>query len=213
MKKTISLLTAIVFLLNQVLLPAQGWAEVSSLKNSEVTVHQPGFRIDIPPELGSVDALTSGNGPAIVHIQEAHGSRQMQEQIDSVLQYLNDKYGFDLIFLEGSSFELDPSLLDFFPSHPEVNQAISENLEQVGLLTGPELFLMREKGAKGYGVENLESYVANGAAFKAVLRLSKNHLLFADPPSQSKSSRIPPTSGRNSKSVSHHSHSPSRWYY
>ena len=71
--------------------------------------------IDVPAELGTVDTLyeapASANPQFILHIQNAHANYQAQMKIKQLLGYMNKKYGFKTIFVEGASEKLDPDYL------------------------------------------------------------------------------------------------------
>ena len=85
--------------------------------------------IDIPAELGTVDALyeapAGANPQFILHIQNAHANYQAQMKIKQLLGYMNKKYGFKTIFVEGASEKLDADYLRLFPDQ-------ERNLKRLG---------------------------------------------------------------------------------
>ena len=130
-----------------------------------------GFQINLPPELGTIQSVVSGSGPAIVHIQTAHGSFEAQKKIQAILHYLKKTYGFRLLLLEGSASKLDPELLRFFPERMDLTMKMAGELAKEGLVKGDELFLLEEAeaDADAYGIESVEAYRQNREAFKTVL--------------------------------------------
>src|SRR3989338_4315647 len=69
--------------------------------SSEVSVPSLADTIQIPESLGSVrqkfTAPESPGAPFIVHLQDAHGSYEAQENIKKILRLLKEEKGFDLI--------------------------------------------------------------------------------------------------------------------
>ncbi|MDA9101404.1 hypothetical protein N9K06_01865, partial [Omnitrophica bacterium] len=134
-------LTLSAFLTTQVIGPVPAQAAVQSLSvgiQSE-TPRLP-FDLNIPAELGTIDQLSSGAGPAIVHIQDAHGNFEAQKNIRAILNYLHHEYGFDLVLLEGAQSKLKPELLRFFPQRMDLTLQIAEALTRDAIVKGPELF-------------------------------------------------------------------------
>lgn len=143
----------------------QGW----SAPVSETAAPVP-FDLKIPGNLASIDSLISGRGPAVLHIQTAHGNYESQKKIQSLLHYLDEHYGFKTLFVEGSPFDLEPEALRFFPKQMPLTMKINDELARKSIVKGSELFLAEARDAKAYGIEDLDTYKANGEAFKAVLR-------------------------------------------
>jgi len=96
----------------------------------------------IPSELGSIEYFRPGKGPALIHIQTAHGHYQAQKQIQQILHHLDKNYGVKTLFLEGSGFELNPELIRFFPDDHALTMKAADELTKRALLKGPELFLL-----------------------------------------------------------------------
>jgi len=63
-----------------------------------------GLRFSIPTELGTIEEFNHGRGPALIHIQTAHGHYQAQQQIRKILHHLDDSYGINTLLVEGSAF-------------------------------------------------------------------------------------------------------------
>jgi len=170
-KKLVSLLTAAFLALD----PggasfARGALEAGpSFSAGEIKVPSPGFELALPPELGTIQSLVSGRGPALIHIQTAHGNYEAQKKIQATLHYLKKNYGVKLLLLEGGASKLDPERLRFFPERPDITMKVAEDLVKEALVTGAELYLLEEEEAEGYGIEDLGPYLSNGKAFLEVL--------------------------------------------
>ncbi len=133
-------------------------------------IDSPVFHLSLPPALGTVQAIHSGGGPTIFHIQDAHGHYEAQKSIQAILEYLSKTYGIRLLLLEGSQSKLNPKSLVFFPKEKALNAEILDRLTHKAMVKAPELFLVDHKESMGYGIENFKTYLANGEAFKAVLK-------------------------------------------
>ncbi|MBP9865281.1 MAG: hypothetical protein KBC91_02635, partial [Candidatus Omnitrophica bacterium] len=127
------------------------------------------FQLELPPELGTVEMLVSGQGPTVIHIQEAHGDYESQLKIESILHFLKDRYGVDLLLLEGNAFKLHSELLNFFPGREDLNRSILEDLAKKNLASGPEFFLQKSPETQAWGIEDAGQYRENGQAFIHVL--------------------------------------------
>jgi len=151
------------------------------------------LRVAIPQELGKLEHFNAGQGPAIFHIQTAHGHYQSQKQIQSLLHYLDKNYGVKTVLVEGSAFKLEPGILNFFPKDQKLTLAIADELTRQALVKGPELYLLDKQfeksqtikqkspisilrsseDASAYGIENAGAYNANRASFVDVLNEKK----------------------------------------
>jgi|GEM_PF-4948220 len=141
MKRSISLLTIVFFLVSQVAYANPG-------AGIEIAAHRetPGFlRIDIPSELATLDGLyeaPSRQDPKLIlHIQNAHANYGAQQKIKELLRYLEKNYAMKTIFVEGASEDLNPDYLKMFPDR-ERNLKLAEFLAKQGELTGAELYLL-----------------------------------------------------------------------
>lgn len=138
------------------------------------------FNLSLPGDLGTIENRVSGTGPAIVHIQEAHGHYESQKQIEKILTFLKEKYDIKLVLLEGDAFKLHPELSRFFSENSAYTQQINEELLKKGVTSGPAVFLAGHQDTQGYGIENLETYLRNGQAFKEVLEAREESSEFLD---------------------------------
>lgn len=167
-KKIISCVLLVIFTVTQ--LERGAWAYAAAGPSfSEVPSAASVFQIDLPPELGTVQEVHSNSGPVIVQVQTAHGSFEAQKNIQAILRHLKNTYGFDLLLLEGSSSQLYPELLEFFPGRNDLNQKAAEELTRQSLVKGDELFLLEDRTAKAYGIENVPVYLGARKSFKEVL--------------------------------------------
>ncbi|MBI3313451.1 MAG: hypothetical protein HYZ83_04400, partial [Candidatus Omnitrophica bacterium] len=165
-KKLTALLTVLFLGLNQLVITPQASANPFSL---ETKLPSADFKLDLPPELGTIQALISGPGPVLIQIQTAHGNYEAQKKIQAILHHLKKQYGIDLLLLEGSASKLNPELLDFFGGRKNLNMKMAEALTRQALVKGDELFLIEEPKTQAYGIENIPAYRRNREAFKAVL--------------------------------------------
>jgi len=125
----------------------------------------------IPQKLGKLEQFSAGQGgrPVVFHVQTAHGHYQAQQQIRQILHFLDKHYGVRTVLVEGSAFQLDPELLNFFPQDKELTQKVNDALTKQAIVKGPELYLLEAKGAKAFGIEDLPAYRENGVSFVSVL--------------------------------------------
>ncbi len=161
----ISLIAAGLLMVNQLGVAAEPWVATPS----EVKIPSSGFTLALPPELGTIQAIHSGMGPTVIHIQTAHGNYEAQKKIQAILHYLKDTYGFKHLLLEGSASKLNPELLKFFPHRRDLTMKMAEELTKEALIKGDELFLLEEPDAEAYGIEDIATYRKTREAFKAVI--------------------------------------------
>ncbi len=170
------------------------------VRSPEISLTSLEEKISIPSELGiirevyhevspqSSDAVhrTPSAVPVIVHVEEAHGQPEGQENIERILAHLRKAYGLNTVYLEGAWKPLDPANLHFFDD-AKLNRQLLEEMNRRGLIGGVELDLAdsygvrsTEYGAKEslarrspsagrvYGVEDLKLYKENLEQFRAV---------------------------------------------
>lgn len=163
LRQITALATAFTFLL-----PSSAFSLPITLSLAEVNPPA-AVSLEIPKDFGSVETVSTGPGPVIVHIQSAHGNYEAQKKIAAILEYLKENYGFNQVLVEGSAFPLEPDALNYIPESEDLTQQVGDELARKALLKAPELFLMQDKDAEAYGIENLEPYRKNLAAFRQVL--------------------------------------------
>jgi len=169
MKKTISLTLLTCFLTTNM---AQGFSGAGIEILSQKAETPGSLQIEVPNDLASIEEAYEAparlDPKLILHIQNAHGNYEAQSQIKKLLKYLQQTYGFNLLFLEGAVEKLDPNYLNFFPE-PENNLKLAEHLAKKGELTGAELYLVDAPSeVEAIGIEQAELYRANFEAFKKV---------------------------------------------
>lgn len=174
-RKLVSFVTAVLLGLNQLCaVPPRAWAAFPS----EVKIPAGGFQLSLPPDLGIIQALVSGDGPTIIHLQNAHGNYEAQKKIQAILHYLREHYGIKILFLEGSASRLNPELLAFAPGDKSRNLQIADSLAKKSLVKGAELFLLEAPDAAAYGIENIQDYISNGKAFEGVVTQQEKTRVF-----------------------------------
>ncbi|MBR4632421.1 MAG: hypothetical protein IKO48_03775 [Elusimicrobia bacterium] len=116
----------------------------------------------IPFNIGRVTETTyNGDGQVLVLIQDLHSHKQTQENINSILKVLDNKYGIKNIWLEGASGHLDTSWISKIQDTTEREQVVKVLLEK-GMLTGAEMFSIKSgKTDILKGIENKEVYLKN----------------------------------------------------
>lgn len=126
---------------------------------------------DVPNMAGEIqDSYLGDRGRVIINIQDAHCDYFAQHSIDSIIEYLGDKYGISLLFLEGGAGEYDHSpflaikeddlrekVADFFVKEGTLNAA------EFARIKHPDKYML-------WGVEEPELYLKNLEAYKATGR-------------------------------------------
>ena len=172
-RKLIGAILTVFFMLQQILiLPASSYALENSLP-------LPAAKIQIPVESGNVEAvnLASANSPTIIHLQNAHGNNDAQNNIHAILNYLSEKEGVNLVLLEGAKGEIHPEILKIKDQKNAVNLQTAEYMQKQAQVTGAEVFLLEkylvEKTVPAYGIEDASAYRQNRQSFQKVLRARK----------------------------------------
>src|SRR3989338_2650325 len=144
--RVISFFTLVCFVSTQLFSPAQGWSATPA-SSPEVQVFLPDA-FQIPEDLGRIENAASNSGPALIHIQTAHGNYEAQQKIRELLHYLKRTYGIKTLFIEGSVSKLEPERLRFFSDDMPLTMKIADGLTRNAYVKGPELFLLEEKNAE-----------------------------------------------------------------
>ncbi len=100
------------------------------------------LRVTIPQELGKLENFKMGQGPAIFHIQDAHGHYEGQQKIRQLLGFLSKTYGVNTVLVEGSAFRLNSEKINFFPKDVKKTLAVNEEFTRRAWVSGAELFLL-----------------------------------------------------------------------
>ena len=127
---------------------------------------------EIPDSLGSVESRFSPagiEGPAVIHIQDAHAQPEAQRHIQELLSYLAKRYGVKKVALEAAFGRLSLGGVRFYPLE-KAHQAAVDRLAGEGELTGAELYALGlpEPKAKLVGVEDETLYRESLKLFRQV---------------------------------------------
>ena len=152
------------------------------LGDSEVPYDALINKIVIPQELGTVQERFDGGGiapnqqiPLVVHIQDAHASYEAQKNIQALVRYLNEQYGFSLVLLEGGVEKLVPSQLQIF-KNSTYNSEMIDYLMKKSEVSGPEAYLVgksyeqlnKSEKIDAYGLESAEAYRRDLEQFRKI---------------------------------------------
>ena len=132
-------------------------------------------QIQIPESIGTIEKryAPKESSSFILHLQDAHGHLEAQENIQAILEFLHDEYDVNLLLIEGGVGKLDPRLLEYF-RNSDLNLKVADLLMESGIIGGPEKFLVEQsieslEGAPdAYGVEDAGLYRENIQAFRKV---------------------------------------------
>jgi len=139
---------------------------------------QPPLKISVPPieipgDLAHVEKMEGRfeeTKPSLIYIQDAHSNYDAQQSIKSLLKYLHEEEGIDLVLMEGAASELDINGLRFFEKD-RLNKDVLDRLAKKGHLTGLELYLLEAgENYKAVGVEDANLYANNLKAFRRVIK-------------------------------------------
>ena len=139
---------------------------------------RPGIVEQIPSEFGRIQEMSLGtNGKSVILIQDAHGSLAVQKNIRSLISFLNQNYGINLLLLEGAAQKLNPDLYRFY-DELEPSRLVGDRLLERGELTGAEMFLLdqaidqkckKNQCAEAEGVEAADPYAMDLSLFREII--------------------------------------------
>lgn len=140
-------------------------AEGYSIPSGQFKISDPSSII-VPQNLGRIKEFFKGDSKKIViNIQDAHCNFEAQSNISNILEGLNKDYGLELVALEGSAGDIDPSLFTTFPDE-DIRKEVAVYFLKKGKINGAEYLAITSKNPpKLYGVETREYYLANLASF------------------------------------------------
>ncbi|PIQ87207.1 MAG: hypothetical protein COV74_01410 [Candidatus Omnitrophica bacterium CG11_big_fil_rev_8_21_14_0_20_45_26] len=187
LKKEISVvrrLTASLLAVALVLPPEALWAaplagiEIGAPVNQEARYQDLVSQIAIPQELGTIQERYASKSmspaqasPIVVHIQDAHANYEAQRNIEQLMRYLNQTYGFSVVLLEGGAERLKPEQLQIFKD-PKQNEKMIDQLMREGAATGSEAFLVSNQytrsDVEAYGLESVSAYRADLEQFRKI---------------------------------------------
>ncbi len=172
-KKSVALVLVVIFIMTQN--APLSWSQV--MQALEGTVDAVTLPQQIPSEFGSIQSSYEGiNGKSVVLIQDAHASLPVQKNIRSLISFLNQEYGINLLMLEGAAQKLEPDLYRFY-EEAEPSRLVGERLLERGELTGAEIFLLdqaidqncEKNCAEGQGAESAMDYADNLTTFREMI--------------------------------------------
>lgn len=116
-------------------------------------------KIELPKNLGRIESSFIGKQDRLVLVvQDAHAIPEAQRSIEKIIEHFQDKYGLNLIGLEGASSQLDPRIFTSFPDK-EMLKKVFQGYYEKGELTGSvAAAIFGQKPAVFQGVENWDLY-------------------------------------------------------
>ena len=183
--RIVSTLVILVFTVTSIVWnPAQGYGEPASLNFSnmfQASSQNPADALmSLPPEIGMVKDVY-GTDRKVFLIEDAHANPEAQENIRSILRFLNAQYPGLTVAIEGAEGPIHPEYLDLMPGHSEAGDAVVQTLKEEGELNGAELFAWEQYRAtenpdgslsRFVGVENTELYRDNLRTYQEILSRS-----------------------------------------
>jgi len=129
-----------------------------------------GRAVEIPVEMGTVVKSHVGtSGRVVVYIQDLHCNAEVQNHIAGMLGQLVDKYGLQLVGVEGASRPVDVSRLRDFPVEA-VKKQVGQYFLKAGKITGAEYYASTGKrGLEVFGLEDAAQYEAERVSVKSFL--------------------------------------------
>lgn len=139
--------------------------DISSLDLNEVS---------IPDEFGFIKEVYQSPAHAekgtktIFYIQDAHGNYEAQKNLASILEYLIETYGLQVILLEGGITDKDWSYIRSWAA-PEERRRKADELLKDGIISGEAYVdISTDFPLKFQGIEDKELYEKNMTAYMAV---------------------------------------------
>ncbi len=135
----------------------------------------------IPGRLGFIDdEYTGSSGMKIFHIKDAHCNYDAQRSIYALIGWIAEKYGVDLVSLEGGKGRYDLSLLENIES-PALKQSITDEYLRDGKITGAELYrVYNPEKIRLSGIEDEYLYEENLEIYKGLLEYRPRIDVFLD---------------------------------
>ncbi|MFC1807075.1 hypothetical protein ACFL0T_01760 [Candidatus Omnitrophota bacterium] len=134
----------------------------------------------IPETYGTIrDSYFSGNSrEIIVHIQDLHCNYDAQVSIYNIINELIDKYGLNLVTVEGSVGRLETAPFSSYPDE-KIKEQVARFFVKTGEIDGAALaHIMHKSGFTFWGVDDTKLYEDNVDAYKVSLDTSKANVKF-----------------------------------
>ncbi|MFH1877346.1 MAG: hypothetical protein ABH883_00875, partial [Candidatus Omnitrophota bacterium] len=126
---------------------------------------------ELPSGLGLINNRVTGNsGKTVIHIQDAHCNYNAQHKIADIMDYLTEKYGINIINLEGGTGAYDLSVFEKI-TDKNIREQISDKLVSKGILNGAEYFAInKDRKIELWGIESPELYKNNLDAYRNAVK-------------------------------------------
>ncbi|MBF0216581.1 MAG: AAA family ATPase, partial [Candidatus Omnitrophica bacterium] len=125
--------------------------------------------VNVPASLGRVKRSFSGkegDGPSLIHIQDAHCVYPCQERINSILERVEKDRGIRRIFLEGGSGAYDLTIFRQIPDR-ELRRKVTDVFLEEGIINAAEYFAANSaREIEVTGVEDKDLYIKNLGVFR-----------------------------------------------
>ncbi|MDD5423003.1 MAG: hypothetical protein PHT32_06265, partial [Candidatus Omnitrophica bacterium] len=157
--RSIAIFIVICFI-HQDIVWAQGGSPVwSSKTGGSFNLNSP---VNVPKdEAVTKEVHTGTSGKTIINIQDAHSSIGAQESIVSILDSLVTNYDLNLIAIEGSSGQIDTSLLKSFPDELIRKKTAKYLMDKSSISAGEFFSITSSKNITVYGIEEKSLYRDN----------------------------------------------------
>lgn len=138
---------------------------------SDVSAPIQASAVHVPQDAGLIkEAQDSGSAHGIINIKDIHDNYSAQESIVTLLESLVPNYGVRTIGLEGTTGDIDVSILKAFPDEPIRRSGAGQLLKEGRLSAGEMFAALTEEDVAVYGVDDEPLYRANLEAFKRALK-------------------------------------------
>jgi len=115
--------------------------------------------IKIPDQIGKIQEVYKGKGQeVIILVQDAHAIPDAQRNIQKIIHHFQNRYGLNLIALEGASSELDSQFFKSFPDQEVLKKTFEQYFERGELTGGAAAAILNENPSLYFGVEDWALY-------------------------------------------------------
>ena len=177
-KKFLSLLLTICFLI--VTIVPQGVTAnniVNAFQSAQITSVE--ILEQVPKEIGKIfeTNIKEQDAPNVILIYDMHCQPYTQNNIYSILKYIDSGFDIDKIFVEGApNGKVDVSSIKDIDVKTRTN--ILNNMLSKGYLSGTELFSYLSQKDNLYGIEDLKLYIQTVKQYVNILPFQKEYLSY-----------------------------------
>lgn len=127
------------------------------------------------------DSYFAGNSQGIIiHIQDLHCNYDAQMSVYNIINELIDKYGLNLVVVEGSVGRLDTGPYSIYPDE-EIKKIVADYFLKTGELDGAAYaHLMRNGSFSFWGADNRQMYLDNVEAYKTSIQTKSENARYYD---------------------------------